>query len=280
LETIQLTQRSKNEAPDIRDTLFSPLGNRLFTAQVVATECGVLAHSRRALAFLQELGCECLYSREDGTLLQPDDVILSFRGTAKQVAIAEDRVLGAMMVPSGYATRARQLQLLAGPSLRVVCGGWKKLPQEAKPGLHAALAAAGVGMRMVEGPFVYIDKNYVRMFGGVAEALKAASQFPDRKKVIQVRGEWQPIAEEARDAVHGRADVIMVDTGSLKDLETVFRVLDTLGAKHRIQVAFAGGIKEETILLLRELPVDLVDVGGAILNAPLLDMRVEVVDFS
>ncbi|GEN33261.1 hypothetical protein [Aneurinibacillus danicus] len=263
---------------DIRDTLFSSIENRLFTAQVIATGCGMLACVQHAATLLEEIDCELLYIVEDGTLVQPGDVVISFRGRAKNVAIAEDLVLGAMMAPSGYATRAHQIQLLAGTELKVVCGGWKKLPQANKPGLRAALKAAGVGMRMVEGPFVYIDKNYVRMFGGVRKALEAAKQFPDHKTVIQLRGELQPIAQETKEAVSGRANVVMVDTGNLKDLDIVLQTLNDLGARQRTKVAFAGGVKEETILLLRERQVDIGCVGAAILNAPLLDMRVDVID--
>jgi nicotinate-nucleotide pyrophosphorylase (carboxylating) len=261
---------------DLRDQLFSSIQEKRFTADVVATHCGILAHTKRALAFINELDCECLSCLEDGTAVQPGDVILSFRGAPKSVAMAEDRVLGSMMVPSGYATRARQLQLIAGNHLKVVCGGWKKLPQESKPGLHAALAAGGIGMRMVEGPFVYIDKNYVRMFGGVSQALEAAAQFPGHKTVIQIRGEEQSIAEETHEAVRGRANVLMVDTGSLKDLEVVLQILDQLNVRQHFKVAFAGNVTEETLLLLRNLPVDLVDVGASILNASLLDMRVDI----
>ncbi|MCM3727209.1 hypothetical protein M3226_16130 [Neobacillus cucumis] len=274
---LEITQHKKEAAVyDLRDTLFIPIQERLFTAQVVATNYGILANSMRAVAFVDELGLELLTCLEDGAAVKPGDVILTFRGTPKSVAIAEDRVLGSMMVPSGYATRARQLQLVAGSNLKVVCGGWKKLPQESKPGLHAALAAGGIGMRMVEGPFVYIDKNYVSMFGGVGQALQAAAQFPDHKTVIQIRGELQSIAEETEAAVHGRANVLMVDTGSLNDLKIVLQILDQLNARHRVKVAFAGSVTEETLLLLRDVPVDLVDVGASILNAPLLDMRLEV----
>jgi nicotinate-nucleotide pyrophosphorylase (carboxylating) len=280
MNTLQVAHHRKEDtAYDLRDTLFIPIQQRLFTAQVVATNCGILAHTRRAVAFVHELDCELLSCLEDGMAVQPGDVILSFRGTPKSVAIAEDRVLGAMMVPSGYATRARQLQLIAGTKLKVVCGGWKKLPQESKPGLHAALAAGGIGMRMVDGPFVYIDKNYVRMFGGVGQALEAAAQFPDHKTVIQIRGELQSIAQETQEAVRGRADVLMVDTGSLKDLEIVLQILDQLSVRQDVKVAFAGSVTEETLLLLRDLPVDLVDVGASILNAPLLDMRVDIVAY-
>jgi len=274
---LEIIQHKKEAAVyDLRDTLFIPIQERLFTAQVVATNYGILANSMRAVAFVNELGLELLTCLEDGAAVKPGDVILTFRGTPKSVAIAEDRVLGSMMVPSGYATRARQLQLIAGSNLKVVCGGWKKLPQESKPGLHAALAAGGIGMRMVEGPFVYIDKNYVSMFGGVGQALQAAAQFPDHKTVIQIRGELQSIAEETEAAVHGRANVLMVDTGSLNDLKIVLQILDQLNARHRVKVAFAGSVTEETLLLLRDVPVDLVDVGASILNAPLLDMRLEV----
>jgi nicotinate-nucleotide pyrophosphorylase (carboxylating) len=274
---LEVAPKMKEKAAyDLRDTLFNPIQQRLFTAEVVATTCGILANVKRAVAFVNELGCELLSCKEDGATIKPGDVIISFQGTPKSVAIAEDRVLGSMMVPSGYATRARKLQLIAGTNMKVVCGGWKKLPQEAKPGLHAALSAGGIGMRMVEGPFVYIDKNYVRMFGGVAEALKAAKQFPDHKTVIQIRGELQSVAEETKDAVFGEADVIMVDTGLLYDLETVLEILNKLEARKKVKVAFAGSITEETLLLLRDFPVDLVDVGAAILNAPLLDMRLDI----
>lgn len=274
---VQVSYHRKEEAVyDLRNQLFISIQEKLFTAEVVATNCGILAHTKRAISFVNELGCELLSCIEDGTSVQPGDVILSFRGTPKSIAMAEDRVLGSMMVPSGYATRARQLQLIAGNDLKVVCGGWKKLPQESKPGLHSALAAGGIGMRMVEGPFVYIDKNYVRMFGGVRKALEATAQFPDHKTVIQIRGELQTIAEETEDAIQGRANVLMVDTGSLKDLEVVLEILYQLNVRKHFKVAFAGNVTEETLLLLRDLPVDLVDVGASILNAPLLDMRVDI----
>lgn len=274
---VQESLQKKEEAVyDLRDDLFLSIQEKQFTAEVVATNCGILAHTKRAVAFVNELGCELLSCLEDGTTVQPGDVILSFRGTPKGAAMAEDRVLGSMMVPSGYATRARQLQLIAGNHLKVVCGGWKKLPQESKPGLHAALAAGGIGMRMVKGPFVYIDKNYVRMFGGVRKVLEAAAQFSNHKTVIQIRGELQSIAEETHEAVQGGASVLMVDTGSLKDLKEVLHILDQLNVRSNFKVAFAGNVTEETLLLLRDMQVDLVDVGASILNAPLLDMRVDI----
>ncbi|MBX6395188.1 MAG: nicotinate-nucleotide pyrophosphorylase [Alicyclobacillaceae bacterium] len=262
-------------AVDLRDTLFSPLQGRTFTARVIANGCGVVAGGSHATALLAETGCELLTLVDEGTVVAPGDIVMEFQGPAKGVALAEDRVLGAMMMPSGYATRARQLQQLAGQRLRVVCGGWKKLPQGLKSGLHAALAAAGVGMRLVDDPFVYMDKNYIRMFGGISEALRAAAVFPDRMKVVQLRGDFGSVADEAREAVEGGADVLMIDTGDIGDIRIVDKVVQRAGKKRPL-IAFAGGVTAETLLVLNRLPVDIVDVGAAILDAPMLDMRMEV----
>jgi nicotinate-nucleotide pyrophosphorylase (carboxylating) len=94
--------------------------------------------------------------------------------------------------------------------------------------------------------------------------------------VIQIRGELQSVAQETHEAIRGEANVLMVDTGSLNDLEIVLEILYELGVRRNFKVAFAGNVTEETLLFLRDLPVDLVDVGASILNAPLLDMRVDV----
>lgn len=75
----------------------------------------------------------------------------------------------------------------------------------------------------------------------------------------------------------GGAQVVMIDTGRLQDIATVQNVLVTLRARASIRIAFAGSVTEDSLLLLRELPVDLVDVGAAVLDAPMVDMRVEVV---
>jgi nicotinate-nucleotide pyrophosphorylase (carboxylating) len=45
-----------------------------------------------------------------------------------------------------------------------------------------------------------------------------------------------------------------------------------------VRLAFGGGVQLTDIDRLRELDVDIVDVGRAIVDAPLLDMRFRVVD--
>ncbi|MCX5908789.1 MAG: hypothetical protein NTY64_16830 [Deltaproteobacteria bacterium] len=96
-------------------------------------------------------------------------------------------------------------------------------------------------------------------------------------KVIQVRGEFAPIAEEAREAIRNGAGVVMVDTGSWKDLDDVLRVVKGEKPSAGVQIAFAGGIRIEEIPALAQTGVDILDIGAAILDAPWLDLRYDVV---
>jgi nicotinate-nucleotide pyrophosphorylase (carboxylating) len=70
--------------------------------------------------------------------------------------------------------------------------------------------------------FIYLGKNYVRILGGIAPTLQRAISF-SKVRVIQLRGEFASIAEEADEAISSGADVLMVDTGSWKDLDDVLR---------------------------------------------------------
>ncbi|SIS94303.1 beta/alpha barrel domain-containing protein [Alicyclobacillus vulcanalis] len=260
---------------DIRDPLFSSLRDRMFRATITATRAGLVAGMEEALQQAQSAGVEAVAEVRDGQWVAPGDVLLTMRGGPKAMAVAEDYVLGPLMMASGWATRAAELRRIAGRT-RVVCGGWKKIPHSVKPLLHRALVSADVGLRIVDEPFVYIDKNYVRMFGGIREALAAAAVFSDRVKVIQVRGERTSIRDEAAEALEHGADVIMVDTGSLEDLAAVCetaRSYAPMGAR----VAFAGGVTSEVIMVVTtRFDVYAVDVGSAILDAPLLDLRFDI----
>ena len=155
-------------------------------------------------------------------------------------------------------------------------GGWKKHPVLIKEMVREAVAAGGFGQRILDQPFLYLDKNYVRIFGGIGQTLRAVAA--DRAaKVIQVRGEFAPIAEEAREAIRNGASVVMVDTGSWEDLDKVLQVMKAGKPSSGVQTAFAGGIRIEDIPALVRKGVDILDIGAAILDAPWLELSYDVV---
>jgi nicotinate-nucleotide pyrophosphorylase (carboxylating) len=131
-------------------------------------------------------------------------------------------------------------------------------------------------VRIHEKPFVYLDKNYVRILGGVRKAVRTVVPL-GRTTVVQIRGETGPVEEEAIEAVQSGAEVIMVDTGQWEDLTRVGRALKSKEMRSQVQLAFGGNISLEEIKSLAEMDVDVVDVGYAILDAPCLPMRFDVI---
>ena len=97
-------------------------------------------------------------------------------------------------------------------------------------------------------------------------------------KVVQVRGRYWDIASEACEAAMAGAGIVFIDSGNPRDIESVSQRLRSLGLRNRVELAFGGGIKLEAIDLLKRMDVDILDIGRQIVDAPILDMRLEITD--
>ena len=209
----------------------------------------------------------------EGAPVEPARPLVEVCGSAGELAVAEDYVMGALGFASGVATRASGVRAAAPGGLRVVCGAWKKLPAPLKPLLRAGLAAAGVAPRLLDEAFAYVDKNAVRLLGGVAAAVAAGLAVGNGPVAVQVR-----CAADAVVAVRAGAGVVVVDTGVLADLSAAHAALDAAGVRRRVTLAYAGGVTRDQLTAVQAAGADVVDVGRAILDAPLLDLRFDVVD--
>lgn len=216
----------------------------------------------------------------EGEKVQNDDLICLIKGSPKELAMAEEITIGSLAKPSGIATAARKAVEEGGGELKIVSGAWKKQPFEIKEIVKNAIQVGGAEVKMADDPFLYLDKNYVRMFGGVERVLEKASEFSDRNIVIQVRGETENIGEEAVLAAKNNADVVMIDTGMINDIEKVINALEDKNLRKEVQVAFAGGVTLENICDIKETGADAVDIGREIVDAPMLDFTLDVISDS
>lgn len=208
----------------------------------------------------------------DGDTLTAGQPLIELTGEATRLGIAEDYVLGPLGFASGIATRATQFRKAAPVGLSIACGGWKKLPLALKPLLRAGLAVSGILPRLVDGDFVYVGKNAVTMLGGVDAAIKAGVAVNHGPVAVQVKS-----VEEAVSSVRTGAGIIMVDTADLADLADVHAELTHLGLRQTVRLAFGGGVRLQDLEPAAAAGADAVDVGRAILDAPLLDLRMRVI---
>jgi nicotinate-nucleotide pyrophosphorylase (carboxylating) len=257
------------------ERIFQGIRHHRLQASLSSKGNGWLAGIPFAQRAAEILGLEAVWRKSSGAAVEKGEEIAQFVGMPQQIVKFENLVIGLISKPSGIATAAQKAQKAAGGKIRLVSGGWKKHPFLIRELIWEAVAAGGIAHRIVDEPFIYLDKNYVRIFGGISQALKATASSSSLK-VIQLRGEFLPIAEEAREALSLGADVLMVDTGSWKDLDEVLGVMREKNLSYAANLAFAGGIKLEDIPLLTEKAVDILDIGASILDAPWLELTYDV----
>ncbi len=263
---------------DIRDVLFGPIMSRRYTAHVTTERKGIVAGSVYAAAKLADIGILPDFLVDEGTSVNPGDLVVSFQGNPKQIALAEERVIGAMAKFSGIASAAWRAAALSQGRCRIASGSWTKMPAEIGESVRDAIVLGGASPRLLDVPFLYLNKNYVRIFGGVAATLDAAAVFKgDRAIVIQLKGETGSIRTEAAEAVRGGADVIMVDTGELADAVEAIQIVAELGVRSSRKVAFGKGVGVEDVPRCVDAGIDLLCMGKAIVDAPLMDMRLDVI---
>jgi nicotinate-nucleotide pyrophosphorylase (carboxylating) len=264
--------------PDIRDDIFRSVATRQVTASIIADDQGIVAGTDEVRQAANELGLSIISLLDEGSPISEGDEIGRFSGMPKQVAVAEERLIGLMAKPSGIATAARRFVEKAGQRPEIVSGAWKKMPGSEKEMIRGAILAGGARFRICLEPFIFLDKNYVKMLGGIRESLQAVANMNGHLRVVQLKGVSGDIAAEACEAVEQGADIVFVDSGKRDDLKRVAEKIRESGLRERVKIAFGGGIRLEDIEELKSLDADILDIGRQIVDAPLLDMRLEVVE--
>jgi len=263
---------------DIRDDIFREIIDKSVTAVIYAEASGIIAGTETARTEALKLGLTVAHMMEEGKEVHPGDEVARFSGTPKQIAMAEDLLMGCMAKPSGIATAASRCVQAAGEKVRIVCGSWKKMPVEIKNTFRTAIAIGGADLRISSPAFVYLDKNYVRMLGGIEKSLRAVSHLSDHNKAIQIKGDQKDITLEAVDAARFGADIIFIDSGNPEDIKTVSEALGEERVRQSVKLAFSGNVKIRDIETLKTMDVDILDIGKEIIDAPLLDLKMEVIE--
>lgn len=263
---------------DVRAYLFEPLLGASFVAEISAAEPGLLAGTDLAGVRGAELGLRLEWVAPDGTPLSTGSRVLRLIGSAEEIARGEEELLACVGKASGVATASARFLGQAAGKVRIVCGAWKKVAPELRKSLRQAIAVGGVGIRLVDEPFVYLDKNYVRMFGSITKVVQRSRGVDGRIVVVQIRGDTDPITKEAREAFEAGAGVLMVDTGNITDLYAVVGASSSEGFREHVQIAFAGGVTSASLDEVMAAGADIVDVGRSVIDAPLLDFRFDVLE--
>ena len=269
-----------SEILDVRDEILKNVEWKKVTASIIAEDDGIIAGTISAKKEADKLGLSVLMIVSEGSQIKKGDEVIKVFGSPKQIVMAEEILIGLIAKPSGIATNAHKFVKETGGRPKVVCGAWKKMPPSLKDMIREAITIGGALSRIEPHPFVYLDKTYVELLGGIKKSLEVAAQIINYSKVVQVKGRYKDIASEACEAAESGADIIFIDTGRPNDVRLVVERLRHLGLRNKVKIAFGGGVNLEAIDELKTLEIDILDIGRQIVDAPILDMRLEIIDIS
>lgn len=91
----------------------------------------------------EKLGIEFELCKKDGDELSHGERFANLLASSKQIALAEEQLIGTFAKASGIATASRTAVHLADGKVKIVSGSWKKMPPETKRLVRHATAVGG-----------------------------------------------------------------------------------------------------------------------------------------
>ena len=141
----------KSEILDVREEILKNVQFKQVTASIIADNDGIIAGMTTAKKETGRLGLSVLMVADNGSYVKNGDEVIRFRGSPKQVVMAEEILVGLLAKPSGIATNAHKFVKATGGRPQVVCGAWKKMPPSLKDMIREAVVVGGAFYRIERG---------------------------------------------------------------------------------------------------------------------------------
>ncbi|WP_431837511.1 carboxylating nicotinate-nucleotide diphosphorylase [Cellulomonas sp. Y8] len=251
-------------------------------AHLVAREAGVVAGLPVVAEVLRQVTDRLGLSPatvdqrvEDGTAVEPGDVLAVLTGPVQALLVAERTALNLASRASGVATHTRRwADALAGTGAQVLD------TRKTTPGLrelekYAVRRGGGTNKRMGLHDVAMVKDNHVVAAGGVAAAVEAVrARFPD--VTIQVEADT---TEQALEAVGVGARFLLLDNMPTPVLAaTVEAVRAGEGATGRVELEATGNLTLDRAAEVAATGVDYLSVGALTHSSPILDLALDLVE--
>ncbi|WP_296398879.1 carboxylating nicotinate-nucleotide diphosphorylase [Acidaminococcus timonensis] len=205
---------------------------------------------------------------KDGDTLAYGTKIAEIKGSARSVLTGERLALNLLQHLSGVATQTKQLADIAKPYGTRVVDTRKTIPGLRQLEKYAVRVGGGHNHRLGLYDAILIKDNHIAVAGGVKEALARAKAYASHMTKIEIEVES---LEQAREAVQGGADVIMLDNMAPEAMKECVAMID-----HRAVVEASGGINATNLAAAAAAGVDVISVGALTHSVKAVDISLDV----
>jgi nicotinate-nucleotide pyrophosphorylase (carboxylating) len=242
-------------------------------ARLLVKEAGILAGVDVAKAIFAEVDPALLVDTliEDGTPMQPGDVVLTVNGNARHILTAERLVLNCMQRMSGIATYTRQLvRLLDGTRARLL-DTRKTTPNFRICEKMATRIGGAVNHRFGLYDQILIKDNHVDYAGGIEAAiLKANAYLRETGRTLKIEIETRNRAEVEAVLQTGQVDIMLLDNMTPAEVRDMVRLID-----NRFMTEASGGINAGNLRAYAETGVDFISSGALTHHVNSLDLSLK-----
>lgn len=229
-------------------------------AEAVTTEEGIAAGIEEARTLLESLGAKVETLTTDGDTINEKQTIMRISGNTRTILSAERTMLNLISHMSGIATTTRRLvEKLQKAKLktRVAC------TRKTAPGLlyfdkKAVWIGGGDTHRLHLDDMVLIKNNHIAVAGSIGNAMEKAKEKATFSKKIEIE---VTNIKDAVAAAEAKADIVMLDNFSPKQVERAVRLLAKLGLSGKVLLEASGGITSKNIVAFASTGVDIVSLG-------------------
>ncbi len=243
-------------------------------ARLVAHESGVLAGLPVAMAVFHRVDSSltAVGLVSDGNRIEDGTCAGTVTGSLASILMAERTALNFLQRMSGIATvTARYVEAVRGTKAEILD------TRKTAPGLrvldkYAVAAGGGRNHRLNLGDGVLIKDNHIAALradgAGTAKIIQIARENSPQGLKIEIEVES---VEEARAAIEGGADIVMLDNMSLEEISEAARI-----AKGRCLTEVSGGVTLERVEEIAATGIDLISVGALTHSVKALDIGLDI----
>ena len=252
---------------DLTSRLFfgTASSNRTVEAALVAEESGVLAGTFLVSRIYALLGGDVALSFgcPEGGAFEAGDTLATMRGPIHELLAGERLALNLTKHLSAVATLTRRyVDLIARhrpPGMRPlrVTETRKTLPGLRLFQKHAVRVGGGHSHRSSLSSGILIKDNHLVGTGGVSAALEKARREAPHPYRIEVEADTPA---QAREAVAGGADIVLLDNMSAPMMATLVPELRRMGREVLLEAS--GGLTLDKVREIASLDLDVVSIGA------------------
>ena len=249
-------------------------GHMTGEARLVAHEGGVLAGLPVAMAVFRRVDPSLCTAElmSDGDAIEDCETAGTVTGRLASILMAERTALNFLQRMSGIATLTSKFVDAVNGTRAEILDTRKTAPGLRALDKYAVAAGGGRNHRRNLGDGVLIKDNHIAALradgAGTAKIIQIARDNSPYTVKIEIEVET---VDEARAAIEGGADIVMLDNMSFSEIRDAVRM-----ARGRCLTEVSGGVTLDRVAEIAATGVDLISVGALTHSVKALDIGLDI----